>query len=42
MYSITVIIGGTVYYTWVQTSKPKQRFPKTDLEKQVLPEKTQS
>ncbi|KAJ7170958.1 hypothetical protein C8R46DRAFT_179637 [Mycena filopes] len=36
LYSITVITGGTAYYTWVQTSKPKERFPKTDPEKQPL------
>ncbi|KAJ7621064.1 hypothetical protein FB45DRAFT_928237 [Roridomyces roridus] len=33
-YSITLITGGTVYYTWAQaTSKPRARFPPSDIEK---------
>ncbi|KAJ7025575.1 hypothetical protein C8F04DRAFT_133919 [Mycena alexandri] len=36
LYSISVITGGTVYYTWVQTSKPRARFPKSDPEKEPL------
>ncbi|KAF7368913.1 TPT domain-containing protein [Mycena venus] len=38
-YSISTIIGGTVYYTYIQTSKPKKPFPRNDLEKQAIPEK---
>ncbi|KAJ6551673.1 hypothetical protein B0H19DRAFT_950813 [Mycena capillaripes] len=38
-YSILTITGGTVYYTWVQMSKPRQPFPKSDVEKQAVTEK---
>ncbi|KAJ7139091.1 hypothetical protein C8R44DRAFT_827898 [Mycena epipterygia] len=39
-YSIAIIIGGTTYYTWVQTRpKPPTRFPKLDVEKQADVEK---
>ncbi|KAJ7720291.1 hypothetical protein DFH07DRAFT_898611 [Mycena maculata] len=35
-YSITIITGGTIYYTWAQTqTKPQVRFPKADVEKQA-------
>ncbi|KAJ7621076.1 hypothetical protein FB45DRAFT_928270 [Roridomyces roridus] len=34
-YSITLITGGTAYYTWAQaTSKPRARSPPSDIEKQ--------
>ncbi|KAJ7471225.1 hypothetical protein B0H11DRAFT_2196341 [Mycena galericulata] len=37
-YSITIITGGTVYYTWAQAnSKPRARFPQVDAEKQAYP-----
>ncbi|KAK7052428.1 TPT domain-containing protein [Favolaschia claudopus] len=39
-YSLSTIIGGTVYYTYVQTNKPKQPFPKSDVEKQELASKS--
>ncbi|KAJ7449293.1 hypothetical protein FB451DRAFT_755398 [Mycena latifolia] len=38
-YSLTIITCGTVFYSWVQASKPaRPRFPKsdTDVEKQLL------
>ncbi|KAJ7148682.1 hypothetical protein C8R43DRAFT_514435 [Mycena crocata] len=36
-YSITIITSGTIYYTWAQSnSKPRARFPKSDVEKQVV------
>ncbi|KAF7377737.1 TPT domain-containing protein [Mycena sanguinolenta] len=40
-YSISTIIGGTIYYTYIQNFKPKIKhpFPKSDLEKQAFPEK---
>ncbi|KAJ7661234.1 hypothetical protein B0H17DRAFT_1337218 [Mycena rosella] len=36
-YSVTIITCGTIFYSWVQSSKPKARFPKSDndMEKQV-------
>ncbi|KAJ6467008.1 hypothetical protein C8R45DRAFT_483034 [Mycena sanguinolenta] len=42
-YSISTIIGGTVYYTYIQSSKSKIKrpFPKSDPEKQAFPEKVQ-